>query len=535
MTEMERGVRISIFAVLIVVVAVLTVYYLNLSPTGFAVFQQQSQTDFDAGAYTNTLYNGSAVTLDVNQTSGDYSSKVFDAGESATWNNLTWQGSSGLVFEVRSCLISNCSDANFVSANLNNMNLSGQYFQYKVSFDSTSTNETQLLEAVTLDYSVSQTVPVVNVSISLSQPTGEKDSTSGIPLTFTTTGTDLTCIYNVRNSVTGNMVIDNTTIANCADTVFDITSGEGNYVVYAYATKGLESAFSSSDFSISISDEEVVSEEEPVVEPEPAPEIPAPAEAEIQSITEISLEEIPGQNINQGDSKQLSLAVRNTGTNPVSSCVLGGDDSGFFVITDGSKNIGPGETASFAFLLNVSEETNPGEYNLGVSLTCTETSASGTLGLIVIKKVFDFEIFNVQRTRQDRVRVDYSLTELSGEDQDLEIFFSIVDASGLEIANTSQNSSINANDTKDFRVNIPINESLEGNLTLSAAINSQNYSTSVLEPITLGAPIGGFAIFEGVGGTGGVIVILIVILVLGAIFFAARRMRKLKKVGNPIK
>jgi hypothetical protein len=528
---MERGVRVSIFAVLIIAVAVLTVYYLNLGPTGFAVFQQQTQTDFDGGTYTNTLYNGSAVTLGVNQTSGEYSSKVFDAGSSATWNNLTSQGSSGLAFEVRSCSTANCSDANFAGANLNNLNLSGQYFQYKVSFNSSSGNGTQLLEAVTLDYSVSQTVPAVSVSIS--EPTGSKSSTSGISLTFTTTGTNLTCKYSVVNSGTGLIVKENTTVTNCANTAFDITSGEGNYTVHVYAEDGSKIASDSSDFSINVVKKPKNTTEAPSTAPITEP-IPAVIE-QAPELTQASLVQIPGTEINQGDSKEISLSGQNTGTTALSSCVVTGDDSGFFNIIADSKTIGVGETVSFIFLLNVSEEAIPGEYNLGVSLTCAETSASENFGLTVIKKTFNFEIVNVQRTRQDRVRVDYSLTEISGEDQDLEIFFSIKDTSGLEVANISQNSSIGANKTNDFRVNIPINESLEGNLTLSAEINSQNYSSSVLEPITLGAPIGGFAIFAGVGGTGGIVILVIVVLALGVVFLIVKRMRLLKRTQNPIR
>ncbi|MDZ4226559.1 MAG: hypothetical protein U1B79_00420, partial [Candidatus Pacearchaeota archaeon] len=117
--------------------------------------------------------------------------------------------------------------------------------------------------------------------------------------------------------------------------------------------------------------------------------------------------------------------------------------------------------------------------------------------------------------------------ELTGEDQDVEILFTIVDASGLSVANISQNSSVDANETDDFRVNIPINETLEGNLTLSAAFNSQVYSSSVLEPISLG-PVTGGAIF-GEGGAGSIIVLVVVVLVLGAVFFVVRRMRTSKQ------
>ena len=75
---------------------------------------------------------------------------------------------------------------------------------------------------------------------------------------------------------------------------------------------------------------------------------------------------------------------------------------------------------------------------------------------------------------------------------------------------------------------MPINESLEGNLTLIANLNSEVYSSSIMEPITLGTPIGGFAIFEGIG-TGGIILLIIVVLVLIIIFFGARKLRTSKK------
>ena len=535
MVEMERGIRVSIFAVLIVAAAVFTVYYLNLGPTGFAVFQQQTQTDFDQGIYTNTLYNGSAVVLDVNQTSGEYSSKVFDVGSSATWNNLTWQGNPNLSFEVRTCASATCSNESFISTNLNNMNLSGQYFQYKVSFNSSSSNETLALESISIDYSVSQQQPAVSVSIS--EPTGTKDSASGVALTYTTVGENLTCLYYVTNSANGITVIENTTISGCANTSFDITSGEGSYSMTVYVSGPLGKASASSSFSIDLPSQQSEEEEEAPVEEEPVPVEPAPEviAQEPPKVTSVSLTQISGVAIIQGNAKEMTLSAQNTGTISLSSCIVSGDDSGFFVITDGSKNIGTGETASFAFLLNVSRETIPVEYNLGVSLTCAETGASQTFAVTVIEKKLDFNITNVQRTREDRVRIDYSLTELSGQNQDVEIYFSIKDASGLEVANASQNRSIDANKTDDFRTNVQINESLEGNLTLSAAFNSQVYSSSVLEPITLGAPIGGFAIFGGVGGTGGIIILVIVVLALGVVFFVARRMRKLKKAGNPIK
>ena len=90
---MKKEVSVSVFAVLIVAAAILTVYYLNVGPTGFVVFNQAS--DISNGTYSNTLYDGSAVVLNssVNATSGTYTSEVLNANNnSASWNNLTWNG-----------------------------------------------------------------------------------------------------------------------------------------------------------------------------------------------------------------------------------------------------------------------------------------------------------------------------------------------------------------------------------------------------------------------------------------------------------
>ena len=96
------------------------------------------------------------------------------------------------------------------------------------------------------------------------------------------------------------------------------------------------------------------------------------------------------------------------------------------------------------------------------------------------------------------------------------------------MANFSQNRSIDANSTDEFTANIPINESLQGNFSLSANANSEVYKTSVLEPITLGTPVGGFAIFGQGLGTGSILILVAIVLALVVIIFVARRMRKAK-------
>ncbi len=526
--NMRKEVDISIFAVLIVAAAILTVYYLNIGPTGFAVFQQTNQTAFDEGTYGNVLYNAnaSAVVLNTsaNATFGTYTSKVFDSNNTnTTWNNLTRQGAN-VTFEVKTCSLANCSDSNFSAAsNLSNLNLTGRYFQYRTTFD--SANDT--LTSVAIDYSV-PAAPVVT-SVSISQPSGAISSRVDIPIRFNALGTGLQCWYGVKSS-NGSEVVANTTLSGCSNSTFSV-SGDGDYVITVYANGSFGFALQQSSFLVSTSSQNqpVAKEKEKTpAETQPPPEVAA--QEQQARITQISLIDVPSQDIIQGNSRKLTLSVQNTGTEDVSSCVIGGDDSGLITVSTNPTDLKPSDTFSFDFSVNVPEETVVAEYILELSVSCSETSAVKDITINVLQKKLDFNITNVQRTRANRVTVDYTLTELSGENQDLTIFFSIKDGSGLEAANVSQNSSIDANKTDDFRVNIPINESLEGNVTLSAAFNSQIYSNSVLEPITLGAPtggvLGGFVIFGGEGVTGNIAIIVIVLLAIIVIFFVARKIRK---------
>jgi len=58
--------------------------------TGYAVFEDLVEGDFDNGTYVNLIYNGSAVVLSGDNLTGSYTSQVFDAGSDASWNNLSW-------------------------------------------------------------------------------------------------------------------------------------------------------------------------------------------------------------------------------------------------------------------------------------------------------------------------------------------------------------------------------------------------------------------------------------------------------------
>src|SRR3989338_6080601 len=64
---------------------------LILSLIAFAShFIDSSQSDFNLGTYVNTTHNGSVVVLSGSNTTGTYTSQIFDATSDASWTNISW-------------------------------------------------------------------------------------------------------------------------------------------------------------------------------------------------------------------------------------------------------------------------------------------------------------------------------------------------------------------------------------------------------------------------------------------------------------
>jgi hypothetical protein len=280
-------------------------------------------------------------------------------------------------------------------------------------------------------------------------------------------------------------------------------------------------------------------QEEEIEEEEEEETVEGTVLEETPSIPLFDSSEILPLSLNPGSSRGSTVIIKNTGEIPLSSCILklmGGEFDSWISIIEETINIKPGEQYEFSFNVAVPEQTEEGSYSLKVATLCSNIFKLHNFVVNVVEKKLEFDLISADRTRDDRVRVIYSLQELSGEDQDVELGFSLLNENNQEVANALENQSIGANAIEEFRTNIEINESLlpvngttnetiESELTLVANFNSQIYSSSVREKIILGAPIGGFAIFAGVGA-GEAIVFVIVLFVLVFILVFARRMRK---------
>lgn len=537
---MEKRVHISA-GIAVVALGMLLVYFIGFKFTGFAVIQQQNQTDFSLGTYENVEYdvNDSRITLSANQISGTYTSEILDAGSDSKWNNLSWQGVGNLTFEVRSCSSINCSNSTFVSSDLNNLNISGQYFQYKVSFYDNDSNSTTYLETINVDYTL-----LSDISLSITQPSDgvTVSSQSNINLEFSVTGAE-NCWYNLDSGL-------NITISNCTLITFNVSS-DGTYTLNLYANNSNGNfEYHSSNFTVYTSSQQSGSEtpSEPVEEPEE----PVAKESEtaitgavIEDFSDkVVLSEIQNLTMNPNSSKRLIISAGNIGTSAFTSCGLRGIGvlSSWINPVNETEQLNPGDTKEFEFDLVV-PEANETEYTVLVSFSCQQFSKAIKFTVNIVNEKIGFELINAQRTSDDKVTINYLLKELSNSEQNVTLDFQLVDSDNNKISEIQENKVLLSNSTEEFETIIPINESLvvvnesiEKKFELIVRLNSQIYSSSVQEKILIGvAPVSGFAVFGGEEGSTGrnVGIIIFIIMALIAVLFVVRRVRT--NLGNKYK
>lgn len=527
---------------LVLAAVFLFIYLFNLNLTGFAVFQSNSQAAFDAGNYSNVVYdsNASAIALAVNQTYGTYTSEIFDAGNDSSWNNLTWTGEGNVSFVARVCSSADCANATFVNVDLNAMNLTGRYFQYQAALYNNDSNSTVSLSSVSIDYSpVEASASAENLTLIINSPTNTTHdnatqlvniSSNNGTVIYNWNGTNVTYVESsfvtfdegantlIAWAIEGNNTVSDS-VAFTVDTSFILgctDSGASNYDASATKDDGscvFDESNTSSATDATATDTTAVT---PTVTNPPV----------VTHTTLLTASDIAPVSAEPGDIKSLTFNVKNAGTNPITACALKptGDYASWISGALNSKNLNSGSQAGFPLTVSIPANTADGSYVATVSVDCAETAVSKDFTINVESKKLNATVISAQRTKSNQVRVSYSLEDLSGKDQNVTVSFEILDANNTEVGNASDVQIVAANATEELKLNVPINASAEGNMSLSGKFNSEVYSGTVLEPIT-GAPISGFAALGDLG-TGSYAVVGGVLVILLVLFFSVRKMRR---------
>ncbi|MBU0898867.1 MAG: hypothetical protein KKB03_00815, partial [Nanoarchaeota archaeon] len=102
--------QVAVVLVVICLVLFPVFMFFRTNLIGFVVWQAGNQSSFDEGTYANVFYNttGGFLQLNTTETSGTYTSVVFDAESNSTWNNMSW--TETLATQVRLIVVDGQAD-----------------------------------------------------------------------------------------------------------------------------------------------------------------------------------------------------------------------------------------------------------------------------------------------------------------------------------------------------------------------------------------------------------------------------------------
>src|SRR3989344_8809997 len=367
---------------------------------------------------------------------------------------------------------------------------------------------------------IDTTAPV----ITLTQPSGSKTSRVGIPLNFLINDTSpVSCIYNVFFSGASEHISNKSVGCSLGSSSFNVSS-DGDFILNFYVN---DSAGNKNSQSLSFS----VDTSTPISPPSGGSSGGGSSgggssfslvTGKIDIGTLADIISLPG------DSKKLSLKVKNTGLSFLNNCKLkGSGEYSSWISASGNNKIGGGESLDFSFNLNVPKDIAPGSYVISLIYQCDETSKETSFSVNVLEKQIGFNLID-SKLETNTLKVRYSLEELSGIDKNVDLQFLLYDPSNTKVAEFNDKKELSAGSNKEFEADIPLGNVQGGNYNLLVNINSQTYSSFIQESIVLGSRASGLSIFGTninvniIGST------MIVLFVIFALFMIARIM-KLRK------
>lgn len=277
-----------------------------------------------------------------------------------------------------------------------------------------------------------------------------------------------------------------------------------------------------SESSEETEEEEVVEEEETILAMQ--------TDEEVEVIKELISSEIDGFSLIAGNSILINWSIENTGNVELDDCQLKNFNNLSWIILDNeSFSIKSGREKEFELNISIPEDSEEGNYTFDLVAECSGASTSRQFNIEVLKQKLGVEILEVQRASKEKVKVQYLLEELSGEDQEVVLHFFLLNSNGEEITNFSVNQEIDANKEKKYKTSFGVDETIQGNLTLEVKFDSETYSSFVQKPISLSSKVGGFVIFEGIQ-KGNIAIIIAVVIILAMGFTIIRLIRKAHKL-----
>lgn len=239
--------------------------------------------------------------------------------------------------------------------------------------------------------------------------------------------------------------------------------------------------------------------------------------------------------VEPAESRKMSLTVLNSGKDFLNDCVLNGKgENAGWISSDGAYDLSSGQIQEFLLNLNVPSDVSGGKYLLELELVCKEFSKSYSFSAEIIEKKLQVDILKAERQGSDEILVSYSLAELSGVSQQVDVSIVLLDSENEKIAEFSESKSLDANSKIDSQVTLKIPSDLKGSYNLVINAKSGRASGFAQEEMVIGdsSLIGGFTIFMNRFG-GDYLISFFIIVVFGVFaFYLVRRILKFRVLAG---
>jgi len=358
-------------------------------------------------------------------------------------------------------------------------------------------------------------------NLTLTEPNGTKTSRTDISINWEVADPNLeTCLYNIYKGTTEE--ISNTTVTCSTNSTTFTVSSDGDFTLNFYANDSVRNINStSSTFTVTTPSP-------------PASSGSGGGSSNRRSITvtvippTLKFDIISDILVEPGDTRKIIWNVKNAGSSFLNNCKLksSGNYSSWINI-DENKNFAAGEEHDFIIDIKIPNNIISEIYELGLNMSCNEISKSINFNIEIIEKKLDFKFINVERNEEDKVKIIYTIKELSGIDQNIELQFLFLDNNNDIIAELIENKFLPSNTEGNFESYIIVDPQVEGGIKLLVNINSETYSTFLQEDIILGSYISGLAIIGNLQGNDTIGIGLILLFLILA-FFIIRRIIKSK-------
>jgi hypothetical protein len=365
---------------IIIALGVVALYYWGGGPTGFAISEVQS--NFSEGEVSGLVINEDGALVLDNTTSGTYTSGIFDAGESTSWNSITsvesvpdtidnsvinesgWINSTGYILsgfdsswsEITLTALYNSIDNSPIELGNATLDSSGvvtnatdtEFENALISYDYlTPFNSSLSFQARVSDDS--------NFTNSSFEPVEDLDNLGLQGRYF-----QFIVVFESSDPEISPSLTSVSVEYGEADPIIGCTDSEAeNYNPDATEDDG--------DCSYSQEDED--DEEETAAEVGPV----AP-----QLTRSLSSSDLGSVSLGPGESSGATWTITNTGEGTLIQCLLSasGDASPWISVSSVPQNVAPGGEEDFALTVNVPGDAAAGAYTATISIACFDVSSA---------------------------------------------------------------------------------------------------------------------------------------------------------------